>query len=677
MATALLLHLVFHPQSDDALRLALLLDEGLNDDAALPGLRVPTRIVPEDGTTFPPSAESVERAERNVFVILADDWMAVEPSALPNGKISWPTFVADVWQRCEQTGDRFLPMQLSEHGWPLEPRLDGVDAFAAWRPGPDRDASVLRRVVIESCRYLQGLDRGARAPVQLFLSHARRDIQEEPKVFEALAQHLGATQPVRAWIDSGQIETGSQFAEAIENGVKDSALLVIATRHYSSRPWCRRELLLAKQHGHPIVIIDALEGLDVRSFPYAGNVPEMRWVAGAAAQAVDLLLKETLRSLHAKLTLGAVARPDDVVLTSAPELATLVALPKGSPVLYPDPPLGDEEVSHLSPLGHRLTTPLQRAGATRSLALARVAISTSESDDAARYGVLPPRLDAALIELSRQLLVRGVTLHYGGHLGSDGYTQALFAMAQAYRALSGLPPAERIVNDVGWPLPLETLPPAERAAHSRVARFRRVPRPDGVEALEPATFVAEPRFFAADSPARRFAWARGMTEMRRDQTGLTQARIVLGGKIGPTESVGADGSKLVRWYSGRVPGVFEEAWLSLRAEKPLYLLGGFGGVAALVGDLLRGVERRDFSWAYHSAAPHSDAMRDLYARQGVKFEDYPEMQQELARLGLEGLSRHNGLSVEDNRELLSAHDVSRVVELVVKGLVATSGQTID
>jgi hypothetical protein len=57
------------------------------------------------------------------------------------------------------------------------------------------------------------------------------------------------------------------------------------------------------------------------------------------------------------------------------------------------------------------------------------------------------------------------------------------------------------VNDVGWPLPLETLPDATRAKYQNVAKFRRVPRPAGAEDLEPATFVAEPAFFPADSPA--------------------------------------------------------------------------------------------------------------------------------------------------------------------------------
>ena len=417
------------------------------------------------------------------------------------------------------------------------------------------------------------------------------------------------------------------------------------------------------------MVVDALQGLDRRSFPYAGNVPAIRWTPGGAERVVDLLLKETLRHWHTELVLDATKGNGDSILTSAPELATVVALPAGTTVLYPDPPLGDEELAQLAPLGHSFATPLQNAGRNGVLKEMAVAIATSESDDSRRFGVFDAHREGALMEISRQLLVRGATLHYGGHLGSDGYTTALFDMAQAYRAQSGLPPAERIVNDVGWPLPLETLPDATRAKYQNVAKFRRVPRPAGVEDLEPATFVAEPAFFPADSPARRFAWARGMTAMREDQTRRTRARVVLGGKVGPTVTAKPDGGKDLRWYMSRIPGVVEEAYASIQAEKPLYLVGGFGGAAALVGDLLEGRPRpADFTWDYHRQAPHAETMRDLYATRGVPWLDYTEIAADLGTRGLAALSRVNGLSVAENRELLGTRDVSRIVELVVQGL---------
>lgn len=50
-------------------------------------------------------------------------------------------------------------------------------------------------------------------------------------------------------------------------------MLAFHTDQYSSRPWCRREVLEAKRLGAHILIVDALEAGDPRSFPYGGNVP--------------------------------------------------------------------------------------------------------------------------------------------------------------------------------------------------------------------------------------------------------------------------------------------------------------------------------------------------------------------------------------------------------------------
>jgi hypothetical protein len=221
---------------------------------------------------------------------------------------------------------------------------------------------------------------------------------------------------------------------------------------------------------------------------------------------------------------------------------------------------------------------------------------------------------------------------------------------------------------VGWPLPLQTLPVAERAKHQMVATYRRIPRPSGVEALDPATFVEEPKFFPADSAERRYAWARGMTAMREFQAKTAQARILLGGKVGATLTATPEGKRDVKWYSGRIPGVVEEALFSLKFGQPLYLIGAFGGAAAMVIDLLEGKARSEFTWEYQSTAPHAEAMRKLFENYGPAWEGYAEMTTLFNTCGLAGLSAVNKLSVEENRELFWSRDLPRVVGLVLEGL---------
>jgi len=667
----LLVHLIFHPDSTIARGLAMDIHRALNDDPALPGLRIPTCFACEDGTRFPPPTLDPGEAERSVVIVLADDKMVIEPADIPSERKPWSEFVADIFEMCEDSDHRLIPVQLTENVYPLDERMSGASFLRANRQQPEELSSwTIRALVVEICRFLNGDKRGVRLPLRLFLSHAKQDIDQSPQIFNELVEHLKITEPVATWVDSAQIPGGSRFAEEIEDGVRDCALLALVTKNYSSREWCRREILLAKRNQRPLVVVDASEGVEIRSFPYGGNTPRIRWSDGGASAAVDLLLKETLRHQHSLLILERDKKDADYVLASPPEPTTVSRSPKGSTILYPDPPIGDEEEEELEALERKLVTPLQRAGEGQLLSKQRLLISVSESGDSLKHGLTEEHLNAALIEISRQLLVRGAVLEYGGHLGPEGYTVSLFDMARKHNATSGLPPAERIINDVGWPLPLEELSDADRAKYQRQAIFRRIPRPEGVEHLEPETFSEEPSFFPANTPERRYAWARGMTEMRRfqaEESGAV-ARIVIGGKAGPTITVSPDGAKTEKWYYGRIPGVIEEVLLSLRAEQPVFLIGAFGGAAEAAIDLLEGRHRPDFTWKFQRGAPHAEEMRKIYYSEEVEFEDYDTMTDWFREFGVDSLSKSNHLSVQENRELFSCRDVKRIIELLLLGL---------
>ena len=676
----LVMHLIFYPASKGAWSTALTSHRAFNADAAVPGLAFPTVLLAEDGSKPPPIKHDLDQAESSIAVVLADDEMVVEEE-IPAGRSSWPAFVAGIAEQCKAGCHRFLPVQLSESAWPLHENLRTINFIRAFTK--DTLASLERRIVVEICRFLLGLERGTIVPITVFLSHATQDIETQPTIFKDLVAHLQATQPVAAWVDSGQIQPGDSFEEAIEKGVRDAAVLALVTSHYSRRPWCRREILFAKKYDCPLVVVDGLDAfakkydcplvvvdgldaIDTRTFPYMGNVPAVAWSTGGAQRAVDLLLKEQLRHLYIRKVLARSRKPGDCVLWSPPELSTVVSFPSGSDVLYPDPPLGDEEIEVIRPLDHKVETPLQRAAQNRTLSGKKIALSISEADAPGRVGMFQDHLDAALIDISRHLLVRGATLVYGGHLGSTGYTTALFDLVRAHQQQSTLPPVERLVNYAGWPLPLTT---QQRANFKEVATFIRTDMPAGVADLEPDTFVRDPSFFAADTATRRYAWARGMTLMREQQTRETDARIAIGGKMGPTVTAQPDGTKKTSWYSGRIPGVFEEILLSLEANKPVYPCGAFGGAAAAAVELLQGRVPREFTWEYQKQAPHAEPMREMFAARGIVWKDYPEMAAFFcATVGVSGLSRVNRLSEEENRELFACRDVPRLIELLLIGL---------
>jgi len=656
----LLVHLVFHPNSDDARELAKNIHLALNGDPIVQGLRIPTVFCKEVDLLSPPTDQQLDQAQKSFVVPLADTDM--------NLSEDWCEFVADLWQSCEVSNHRCVPVQLTDDAWPLSPdRLGTVNFVRAFaKPQKTRTTFIIQRIIIELCRYLHGDLAGGEkdgAPTKLFISHTKMDLDQKPKVVKKLRDYLLADQPIDAWFDSGDIPGGSAFTKKIAEGIEGSSLLCVLTNHYASREWCRKEILLAKEKQRPVVVVNALTDTEIRSFPYIGNLPVICWNNNPQA-VIDLVLKETLRHLHTRELLSQWQQTNDTVFTMPPELATIVGLPAHTTVLYAEPPLGSEEEQMLAKTRIPVTTPLQRLANKRILKNRTIALSMSESTDYPRYGIDKLHMDSAMIELSRYLLIQGASLVYGGHLGSSGYTEKLTELVRTYNQFEHIDPVERIVNYVSWPIPLTN---KQRAAYKYIASLKRVPRPDSIDEDLSSDFTEEPDFFPAEkSPRHRYAWARGMTAMRTLETQETVARIVLGGTFGPTLKTGPDGSQTEKWYASRIPGVLEEIVSSVEAGQPVFLVGGFGGVAAMVVDIMEGKDREEMTWDYQKKAPHAKAMRALYKERGDDWQDYDEMIAILRNKGIAGINTL--LTKEEHKLLFHTRDPILMASIIIKGL---------
>ena len=123
-------------------------------------------------------------------------------------------------------------------------------------------------------------------------------------------------------------------------------------------------------------------------------------------------------------------------------------------------------------------------------------------------------------------------------------------------------------------------------------------------------------------------WLSGLTAMREFQRSCTDARVLLGGQVAN--------------YKGRMPGVAEEALVSLRARQPVFLIGGFGGCARDVAETLGLVER----WA--------GSRTGWPGRRDFK--------------GWTDRDLNNGLSPEENRELARTPFIGQAIILVLRGV---------
>jgi hypothetical protein len=270
----------------------------------------------------------------------------------------------------------------------------------------------------------------------------------------------------------------------------------------------------------------------------------------------------------------------------------------------------------------------------------RVALSTSDSPaaDLRARGVIRLHLQHAFVEITRQLLAAGASVAYGGDLRPHGFTEVLLDLLHTY-ARDDRPDARRVHAYLAWPTKDE-LTTAELARLWTVATVVPTARP------------AEPDPALPEDVRDLGRKADSVTILRERMTAGTDARIVLGGAVSG--------------FVGRYPGLIEEALLAMRAGQPLYVVGGFGGAAGALADLLTGGSPPALTQAAFSRnTPGHDALAAHWP--GV---DVAAMTAELRTLGTAGL--HNGLSEEENRALFASADIDQIVALLLRGL-ATIG----
>ena len=111
-----------------------------------------------------------------------------------------------------------------------------------------------------------------REKVQVFLSHSKHDDRGQP-VAKAIQGWFRDHAPLASFLDIDDMMPGVGFSAVIENAIRHGVLVAIYTDSYSSREWCRREAILAKRHGVPMLVVDCLQEKDARAFPYLALRP--------------------------------------------------------------------------------------------------------------------------------------------------------------------------------------------------------------------------------------------------------------------------------------------------------------------------------------------------------------------------------------------------------------------
>lgn len=325
------------------------------------GIPVIYRSTPPAGSPVPIDVP-MHAAETTAMVLLVDDnWV---------GDREWVEWGKRQSKAADATGMNILvfPVAITEQAIKAVPE----QAHQWFKDDKTPEAKVrwlLATLSYDCCRtlrqYLEKLRRPTvpdgeleafLKPVEVFLSHSKHDPHGV-----AIAKKLRSflyDAGYHTFFDVHDIPVGRHFDRVLLLKVKKSAVVAVHTDSYSSREWCRREMIQAKKNDVPVVVADCIADIDERGFPYMANVPIVRMdpkkknrIDVIVARLIDEVLKDFLWKCRVQLFEAGVG-PNVAFVPRPPELIVLTALKERTPVkdvlVYPDPPIGAEELELFS-----------------------------------------------------------------------------------------------------------------------------------------------------------------------------------------------------------------------------------------------------------------------------------------------------------------------------------------
>jgi hypothetical protein len=245
----------------------------------------------------------------------------------------------------------------------------------------DRMEATLRRAATEAiARLVLAKDSQPAPPIEVFLSHAKRD---GAQIAESIRDGIRKFSQLVAWYDANDLPYGAAWRSPMEHAAQTSTTAMVATvtDAYPTRPWCRREVQLARtpvlvsgpQNGRvwkvqPVVAVHQPGAGWVRGVPMLEGVPRIGWDPSHELELTErvvdrLVLEVLLGTVHRQLALNfesnltKKALQASAFVTWVPDTWTLVSLrnqlgqqaPSIRRIVYPGYGLSVAELAELEP----------------------------------------------------------------------------------------------------------------------------------------------------------------------------------------------------------------------------------------------------------------------------------------------------------------------------------------
>lgn len=505
--------------------------------------------------------------------------------------------------------------------------------------------------------------------LKLFLSHAKQG-NDGVKIAKILKSKIDNS-ILSNFFDMYDIMPTSEFENKIKKEIQKSSMILVQTDFYSSSQWCQREIQWAKEYNRPIIEVNALDHYVDRKYPYATNYPVVHVETSNLTERMVLeilvaVLTETLRYCYNQKKLDGnseytLPKPPELVdvlrlttkkgqMSKNPTISENIDIPAQQfAILYPDPPIYPNELEFFKWLNCNIYTPLTKDEINLNKKNIGISISAPASKDLISIGQNSNHLKFLSQEIAKYILGKHGSLIYGGDLRKDGFTQYLLEECQILSE-SHSSVSLKVVNYRSWPLYNNTKSMIEWDA--KYAPF--------IENIITKPGYSVPQnvkdlFVPPDTSEHLFWWATSLTHMRKEMICNCDARICAGGKF--------------FGYKGKMPGVLEEILIALDQNKPLYLLGGFGGVVQEVTHIIcaNGDHTHlTMKWQTNNNLMYAKLMEKYQEFSNEKTVNYEEIYNNLSTLKFEDL--HNGLSEEENKRLFTTVYYDEAIHLILKGL---------
>lgn len=504
---------------------------------------------------------------------------------------------------------------------------------------------------------------GDKSSLKLFLSHTKADVFAI-KIVDELRNYIMNTN-MSFFFDVWSIQPGYKVKDEIIKHLKEATLLAIETDTYSSRYWCQKEVVLAKQMKRPLLIVNAISKAVDRVFPALSNAPCLRIDPNEdelsrykIQEILEAALVESIRVEYSTKILNYYKANQWIEKNTEtcpvpPDIYSFAELQKKQDnksidICYPEPAIQYDEWCQLSKFGINAFTPLLKLDdQNKPLQNLKVGISISLGNDFVYntyYKIDEKQIVRLSGEIVRNLYVRGASVIYGGDFRENSLTENMLDEIYA----------------IYHQLHKDDKEPQNTVIYNYLASVIKVPKEikdlqenyDGIFKINNVG-NAPPK---EDKPINDLVrWSHSLTEMREEIVKESNARILAGGKL--------------CGYKGKMPGVLEEFWLSYNNNKPVYLMGGFGGCVHEICQLILGEGSRylqldwqkDYNLGYESLQIELEKLGKLP-------EKIDSIVEKIKKINIQDLANNARLSKEEYLQLMTSPFSDECFYIINKGL---------